>query len=696
MLLILATAVALTAGTIVALAPQATEVFTASNSEATDITLDSLCQRSYIRSANGTLLATLHGEENREPVTLDEVPQSVVDAILAVEDQDFYSHNGINLRATLRALLENVDEGEVSQGGSTITQQLVKLNLVGDKQDLDRKTREAFLATRLEEQMSKDEILERYLNTVYFGSGTYGVQAAAEYFFGIDVAEMDAGHGALLAAVIRNPRDYNPFQYPEVATERRDIALRQMLELGKISEPDLLYFQTRPVPDQPTEVITPPDDYFLEEVKQELLNDTRLGETYSDRFNTVFCGGLDVVSTVDLEAQFEAVAARNSIIAPFEDPNVPGTFPLPAAPDGSPQFGTVAITSVEPSTGAVRAMLGGPGFEQYKYNLATQGSRQPGSSFKPFVLLSLLDQGYSPSDTVSGAGPCTFNIPGVREPYKVENFGNSRGSVGTLTSQTLKSSNCAYVRLGQVAGLDNVMDLAREMGITTPLDPTIFSAPLGSLEAKPIDMAAAYSVIFNDGVRNPAYVIESVTAADGSVIFEHQPNPIQVVSLDAALHAQNILKQNVQSGTGTRARIPGWDVGGKTGTAQDSADAWFVGGTKELATAVWMGSPQGRVALRGVGGITVTGGSWPARIWGDYMGRYHENRTPVPFASPPKADRGEFLKLDPEIDKSGSRPPVVRSSGSTRSTSRTTPTTGATPTTEAPAPEPDPPPDSGD
>jgi len=681
MVLILATAVALTAGTVVALAPRAAEVFTASSSEATDIALDSLCQRSYIRSSNGTLLATLHGEENREPVTLDEIPQAVIDAILAVEDQDFYSHNGINLRATLRALLENVDTGEVSQGGSTITQQLVKLSLVGDKQDLDRKTREAFLATRLEEQMSKDEILERYLNTVYFGNGTYGVQAAAEYYFGIDVTEMDAGQAALLAAIIRNPRDYNPFENPEVATERRDIALNQMYELGNIVDGELLFFQTRPIPEQPTVVAKPPDDYFLEEVKQQLLGDARLGETYSDRFDAVFCGGIDVVSTIDLEAQFLAIAARNEVIAPFEDPSVPGTFPLPAAPDGSPQFGTVAITSVEPSTGAVRAMVGGPGFDAYKYNLATQGSRQPGSSFKTFVLMSLLDQGYSPNDTVSGSGPCTFNIPGVKEPYKVENFGNGRGGVGTITSQTLKSSNCAYVRLGQVAGLDNVMDLAAELGITTPLDPSIFSAPLGSLEVKPVDMAAAYSVIFNDGVRNPAYYIESVTAADGSLIFQHQADPREVVSVEAALQAQNILKQNVQSGTGTRARIPGWDVGGKTGTAQDSADAWFVGGTKELATAVWMGSPQGRVALRGVGGITVTGGSWPASIWGEYMGNYHAVRQPIPFGVPPRAERGEFLKLDPKIDKAGSRPPVR--SGSSRGS---TPASGPTPTTaDAPA-----------
>ena len=664
------------AGSAIAMARPVRQIFTANHGVADDIDLTPLCARSLVKAADGTVLASLKTEQNRSPVTLRQVPDHVVDAILAVEDRAFFEHAGMNFKATVRALAANVDEGAVAQGGSTITQQLVKQSLVGSKRDFDRKIREAFLAVRLEEQMSKRQILERYLNTVYFGNSAYGLQAAGETYFAVGVKDLNIAQAALLAGLIRNPRAYDPFLHPDRALERRTTALRQMVAYGKITEDEATWYGAYPMPKAPHNFLPPANSYFVEDVKQDLLDDPRIGDTPAERFNTIFCGGITIETTLDPRAQSLAVAARNDVISRFGNPKLPGTFPLPADPvTGKERFGTVAMVSVEPSSGAVRAMVGGPGFKAYKYNLATQAARQGGSSFKTFVLTTLMQQGYLPTDSVNGGGPCRFNIPGLPEPYEVENFANSGGGSGSILSQTLRSSNCAYVRLGQIAGLENVARTANRMGITTPLDPNIMSMPLGSLEVRPIDMAAAYSVIFNDGVRNPAYLVERVLDRRGQPIFTHRREPEQVISVQAAREVQEVLRQNVLGGTGTAARIPGWDVGGKTGTAQDFGDAWFVGSTKRLTTAVWMGSPVGRVEMRNVGGRSVTGGSWPAAIWAAYMIPWHEGLAPVPFILPEKGDRGSrYLRVDPKIDRSGGG---YTSSGTyrRRSTSGTTTTT---------------------
>jgi penicillin-binding protein 1A len=634
------------------------------------ISLDALDERSYVYAADGSLLATLHVEQNRAPVKLEAVPQHVIDAILAVEDAEFYAHGGLNLRATMRALRTNVESGGVQQGGSTITQQLVKQTLVGSKRNLDRKTREAVLAVRLEDQMTKDEILERYLNTVYFGNGAYGVQAAAETYFGVDVDKIDTGQAALLAGLISSPEEANPFRFPKNALERRRLALRRLVETGHITTDEAAFYQGVPLPGTAFTVTPPPNDYFVEEVKQSLLKDKRLGETQAERYNAVFRGGLRIKTTFDPNAQQLAVSSRNNVLGSIAPKGFPaGTFPLPKDPvTGAERFGTAAIVSVEPKTGAVRAMVGGPGFDKYKYNLATQGLRQPGSSFKGFVLMALLENGYVPSDSVDGSGPCSFKIPGIAEPYKVENFDNSRGGGGNITSQALRSSNCAFVRLGQIVGLQNVVDTARRMGITTPLDASIFSMPLGSLEVHPLEMAAAYAVIANDGIYNAPYMIERVDDREGKLLFEHKSEGRRAVSVQSARLAAQILQKNVESGTGTRARLPGRPAAGKTGTAQDSGDAWFVGFTPQMSTAVWMGSPVGRVGMR-IGGRGVTGGSYPAMMWNRYMAPWHEGLDVEKFPAPGATRKGKYLRVDKKVDAKAS----TRSGSGTR---RRTTTTG--------------------
>jgi penicillin-binding protein 1A len=695
-----------------AIGPQLASLESATHGVADDVTLPDLDVRSHVFSADGTLIATLQDEENRRPIAVDDVPQHVLDAVLAVEDADFFQHDGVDVRATVRALLSNVETGQIEQGGSTITQQLIKQTLLTSDQDFTRKTREVFLAVRLEKQMSKMQILEQYLNTIYLGNHSYGIQAAAETYFGVGASELDLAQAALLAGMIRDPIDYNPFEYPDVAQERRRIALRRMVEEGKITEAEAAFANEAPLPAEPVQYTPPPDDYFVEETKRRLLDDERLGETRSERTAAVFKGGLEIHTTLDRRAQFLAAVGRNEVVGQFSIPTDPALFVAGTNQAGQEAIGTAAVASVEPSTGAVRALIGGPGFSsENQFNMATQAYRQPGSAFKTFVLLELLEQGYSPTDRVIGSGPCRFDVAGMAEVYEVENFGRSRGFTGTIRSMTTNSSNCGYVRLGQIAGIDRVVELTTELGLRTrngagevvPLDPSIFSTPLGTQGVTPLDMAGAYAAIANDGYFHPPYFVERVLDRTGRTVFEHGDEGRRVFSIETAQLAADILKENVLGGTGEAAQVSGHDVGGKTGTAQDFSNAWFAGFSRHLSTAVWMGAIEGNVPMYSVGGRNVTGGSYPAQIFGEYMNAVLQGLPPAPFAEPPtRASTGSLLRVDPSIDLSaGGRSSSSRSGSSSRSRSSSggggSATTAPRPTAPAPTSPPSTaPPTSGD
>jgi membrane peptidoglycan carboxypeptidase len=656
----------LLAGAIVALGPAARELTSAGTSEETRIDFGPLDQRSYIYASDGSLLATLRAEVDRQPVLLDQVPQHVRQAVLAIEDAEFYAHDGINVRSTLRALLTNVEAGGVSQGGSTITQQLVKKELLSDEQSFDRKAKEAVLAVRLEDQLTKDQILERYLNVVYFGNSAYGVQAAAETYFGVGANLLNVPQAALLAGLIANPSRFDPIRQPEAAKERRDRVLARMVATGALRQEEADLYEQVPLPSKINQILPKPDDYFVEEVKQQLLDDPRLGATREEREYSVFRGGLRIYTTLDPRAQVQAKDARDRGLAATAPPGYPpGLTPIPnptgaelaekgvAAYTGPPREATGAVVSVEPTTGAVRVMVGGPGFDRAKYNVTTRApGRQTGSSFKVFVLMALLENGYSPNDSVNGSGPCFFDLPFDDEPYEVENFSNSGGGTSTITSQTLRSSNCAYVRLGQIVGLDKVVAQAKRMGVTAALDPGFFSMPLGSVEIRPIEMAAAFASIANDGVYNRPYMVERVEGRDGKEIFAHAPDPRRASSEQSARLAAHILEQNVQSGTGTAARIPGQHAAGKTGTAQDSSNGWFVGFTPYLSTAVWIGEPDDNYGVR-IAGTGITGGRYPAGIWGDFMSAWHAGLAEVGYPEPEPTRGGRYLSVDRDIDLRG-------------------------------------------
>jgi penicillin-binding protein 1A len=680
------------AGASAALVPAAKQLGSAGRSDDGVIDLGPLDQRSYVYAADGSLLATLRADVDRQPIPLATIPMHTVDAVLAVEDAEFYAHDGVNLRATLRAFLANVEEGATVQGGSTITQQLVKQELVGAEQTIDRKAREAVLARRLEDSMTKDEILERYLNTVYFGNGAYGIQAAAETYFGIAAGELDVAQSALLAGMIANPSRFDPIRHPEAALERRDLALRRLEEYGRLTPEEAAYVAEAPLPTAINEFLPQADTYFVEEVKQLLLDDPRLGSTPEERYYSVFRGGLEIHTTLDPKAQLQATKARNDVLAEVAPDGSPtAVVPIAANPmTGEERVATGAVVSVEPSTGAIRAMVGGAGFADNKFNVTTQGLRSGGSTFKVFVLLALLERGYVPNDSVSGSGPCSFTgIPGLDpDPYKVDNFDNSRGGRGTILQQTLRSSNCAFVRLGQIVGTDVVAEQARRMGITTPLVPVV-SMPLGTQEVFPLDMAASFASIANDGVFNPPYYIDRVEDREGRVLLEHTPNPRRASTPESARLAADVLEKNVQSGTGTRARIPGQHAAGKTGTAQNSGNGWFVGFTPYLSTAVWIGSTADNFEVR-IGGRGITGGSYPAEIWGRYMRAWHAGLETIDYEDPPTTRAGKYLQLDRKIDRAGGSSSSSSSTTRRRPSGTTRTTTGATTTTVTSEPDPTP------
>ena len=638
--------------------------------ESKTLELKPLAARSVVYARDGTILAKWHEEENRAPVTLDKVPPHVIRAVLDAEDDRFFEHGALDPRALTRALVVNIESGGIEEGGSTITQQLVKITLLNQEQSADRKIKEAALAIRLEEEMSKQQILERYINAVYLGNHAYGFGAAAETYFGTTVENLNLGQGILLAGMIRDPVGSDPWSKPDQARDRRNKVVDRMRELGHVSPEEAERVRGEPLPTRPPPEPVKGSDYFTEWVKQQLLRDPRLGATEADRFHALFKGGLSIHTTLDPAYQRAAEDAVNRIL-----------------PDTGGEF-QAALASVEPSTGAVRALVGGPGFDRSKFNLATDGAgRQPGSAFKPFTLMAALEQGFSPDDSINGSTPCAIDNPGgpLWTPGSVE---GSAGGVLSLTDATVHSVNCAYARLVKIVGPEKVVDVAKRMGITTPIQPHL-AMTLGSELVTPLDMASAYGTVAADGVRHPPTGVERIVDGSGREVLRNDTPGQQAVSAQHARTLTGVLMQGVQRGTGRAAAIPPWTAAGKTGTTDNHTNAWFAGYTPVLSTAVWVGNPVADVPMRNVGGITVFGGTYPARIWNAYMGAALANVPPVGFPPPEAAPPPGQFRAVPGEAPSPVEPPRYEVVTRRRVTRTAPPRPAAPPPPPAPAPEPE-------
>ena len=605
---------------------QAKAFFTAgeAGSDVAKIELAPLAQRSVLYAADGTLLQYLHGEEDRLPVSLDKVPQHVITAVLDAEDERYFEHGPLDLRSMTRALVSNLEAGEISEGGSTITQQLVKTALLNPKQDLNRKLQEASLAIRLERQMSKEQILERYLNTVYFGNGAYGLQAAAERYYQTDVDKLTLGQAILLAGLIRNPVYADPYNNPEDARGRRDVIIDRMARLNHITPEQVVELKAEPLPQPMPQEDFDSKNYFTRHVVDQLLNDPKyLGGTDSERNRLVFRGGLDITTT--LVPGVQAMAEQS----------IADTLPAERG-----EF-NAALVTVEPASGAVRAAVSGLDFADHKIDMITGRGRQTGSSYKMLTLMAALEAGHIPGDTILGSAPCVIPDPkSVEGKWDPKNVEGQAGGVLTLTDATVSSVNCAYARLIKIVGPDKVVDVARRLGVTNPIQPHL-SITLGSEPVTPLQMATAYATLAADGMRNDPYFVQKVFGREGTLLWEHTPQPVRAVSAQHARMATAVMTQGVQAGTGTAAALPGRQVAGKTGSADDNADAWFVGYTHQLATAVWMGAPQGRVSMYNVGIFPrVYGGTYPAMIFGAFMREALAGQPVVGFPEPAPFTRG--------------------------------------------------------
>lgn len=613
--------------------------------EQATIQLEPLDNRSIVFDRNQRPIAFFSKEQDREVVALSQVPKPLQDAVVALEDRYFYDHGGVNVRATVRALVANTSSGDIEQGGSTITQQLVKNALLDPKQTVERKLKEAALAMRLESQMTKSQILERYLNTIYLGHGAYGVQAAAQIYFNKNV--FDGGPGALnwaeiamLVALIRNPNGYDPIDHPKKALERRTVVADRLFELEVIDA--ATHCQIAGCPDQniepyplPTQTFprnevykpqTVGSGFFVEEVRRQLGSIWGVGDQ-------LYKAGWRITTTLDpaiQEMAEEAVAEQ--------------------LPDTDGKF-IAALSAVEPATGAVRAMVGNSGTDTDGYNYATQGTNQVGSSIKPIVLAAAFEAGAVPTDRISGIGPCVFPLPaGSDKPYwQLPNYEDSKGSITSLLEHTVKSNNCAFARLGVSTGMDKVVDMGAKLGLTG-MNPGIYSTTVGTSEHTVQQMAGAYTAFASDGVFHQPYLIQEVKEASGKVVFAQPNSTVPVMSADTARNITCMLVDNVNRGTGTSAKLGRQTAAGKTGTNTDYKDAWFVGYTPHMVAAVWMGSPKGDVQMTNVRGVKVTGGTYPTEIWHAFMSRYESTVDNTDFAGCPLNRPSEYISYKNEYD----------------------------------------------
>ena len=628
---------------------------------------DPALETTLLYDARGNELAELSGGENRTSVDLERVSDHLVDAVLAAEDREFFRHPGVNFAAITRAAWADV-RGRPLQGGSTITQQYVKLVYLGTERTLVRKLKEATLAVKLERELPKREILERYLNRIYFGRGAHGVQAASEAYFGVDVGDLDVAQSAYLAGLIRSPEDGDASYDPKEAKRRRDLVLRAMAEEGYIEadERDALSegpVQVRARADVVHDKIAGGEvgtQYFVEYVRRILA--ARFGDA---RVNG---GGLRVYTSLDLDLQRAAYEAVYTEM-----------LNRPDDPAG-------ALVSID-TDGYVRAMVGGESwdsdepFARVNFAVGTDGGgrgRQPGSSFKPFVLATAVADGFTVESSFDAPSRIVIPKADNGKDWTVRNYEEQALGRLNLIEATVRSSNTAYAQLIDGIGAARVATFAQQLGITSELSP-VPSLTLGTPSVSVLEMARAYATFATRGDRVDPLVVVKVTDADGNVLWEPKPVRTRVMQPDEADVVNDVLRQVVERGTGTRAKLD-TPAAGKTGTTQSYGDAWFVGYTPGLSTAVWIGFPEGQKrSLRGVHGIDVTGGSLPAEIWRSYM----------QVATERPEYRGDFLEPDdlggrlvPESRRLSADAPPPEETTTTTSTS--VPEDGSTTTTTDP------------
>jgi penicillin-binding protein 1A len=610
-----------------------------------------------------TVIVAADGQEVRQleqavvgaEVSADDLPDHVLRAILAAEDRRFWQHSGFSVRGIVRALVANLRQGQIVQGASTITQQYVSLTTPGQHHSYRDKAREVVAAWKYERHLGKREVLDRYLNVVPFGRDTTGVDAAARVYFGVPANELDVNQAAALAGIIAAPSAFDPARNPDGALHRRNFVLDGMQEEGWLDQDEAERISSDPLPASRDEPLVQPGDdaYFVDAVRRQLE------KLYPDRD---LSRGLRVTTTLDGRMQQVAQRAVHAHVA------------------SQPYSGAAVV--IDPASGAVRALVGGSGFVDEQYNVAIQGRRQPGSAFKTFTLAAFIEEGWSPESTFPG--PETIEVTTVEGPHEVRNFGGASFPELTVREATERSVNTVYMQLIEEIGADRVAEVAERMGLQGEL-PAVPSLTLGTASVSPLHMASAYATLAADGVYHEPYLIAEVTDADGEVIFSHTPSGERVVSEQVARTTTDVLEGVISRGTGRAADI-GRPAAGKTGTTNDFRDAWFVGYTPQLATAVWVGMADNSPMPTGT-----TGGGAAAPIWAELMSEALAPLEPIPF---PTLDGSDLETLDrvPRVVRDPSPEPSPTSESPSPTEATPTPTepepTEPEPTEPRPAPSP--------
>jgi penicillin-binding protein 1A len=575
-------------------------------------------QNSFVYAADGSLLGSIPAEKNRQPVPLHRVSKWMRLATVSIEDRRFYEHSGIDLEGIARALAADVQAGRVVEGGSTITQQLVRNLYISREVTFERKLIEACLAVRLNNRRSKQWILESYLNTVYYGNHAYGVQAAAQTYFSKPAWKLTLGQAALLAGLTQAPSDYDPLNKPASALRRRNQVLQAMLTNGDITERQ--YYTAigdRQLHLHPGRIYTRiREPYFFSYVREQLI--TQYGA------NTVRSGGLRVYTTVDRRFQQNA---RNAVLR---------TLPLPTDP-------AAAVVSINPANGAIRAMAAvTPGKRRNQFNLASQARRQAGSTFKTFALAAAIDEGVDPDSTYYVSKPFFYQPDPLSEPWEVQTYDHSYLGSVSIHRALLSSDNTVFAQLTLDLGPDTVAEMAHRLGVRSNLKTKegvyVPSLGLGSAAVSPLDMASAYATLAAGGIYSEPMAIRRVVLPDGTDDKDAgwgRPQRRRVLPDWVADEVTKILHDNYTSGTGVGASVSFYrPAAGKTGTTDDHTDAWFCGYTPTLSTTVWVGYPQAQIPMENVHGISVAGGTFPATIWNLFNRASIGNTDPVEFPEP--------------------------------------------------------------
>ncbi len=560
-----------------------------------------------IYSANDVVLAELHLEENREVIPLDDISPFIKQAVLATEDTDFYRHHGINLKGIARAAIKNTVTMSFAEGASTLTQQLARNLFLSKKKKISRKIAEVILAIQIERKYTKNEILEMYLNQVYWGHNSYGIESAAQLYFGKHARDLNLAESAMIIGLLKGPELYSPFRNYSYAKQRQRTVLNRMARLKVITQEaaNAAFIEDLQLAQRRTYRYRAP--YFTSYIVNHLYS------TYGE--DATLTAGMQVYTTLDYELQLIAESVVKSYVAKGGKP-----YYSTARAAENHNFSQAALMAVDPTTGYIKALQGGADYKENQFNRCTQAKRQPGSTFKPFVYIAALEKGFSPNSIVQDSAISFSTSQGV---YAPSNYTRSYMGNITLRKALENSINTVAVKLNNLVGPDNVIRLARAMGITSPLQP-VLSLPLGANETSMIELVTAYSVIANNGIRNDPTGIIKIQDREGAILFKHQPNPRRVLDAAIASTIVDMMKGAIRYGTGQNANLPR-PVAGKTGTTSDYKDAWFIGFVPQMVTATWVGNDDNKPMNK------VTGGSIPALMWRDFMKEALKNVPPTDF-----------------------------------------------------------------